>query len=97
MAMTPVLFRKERAGKFKGDVSAVFPTLPAGRGEMMCYAHVGQHSGCSLGWYNTTRRAVPSEYAQLLGELQSIGYDDLHIYSRITGAMRDQRNKAERN
>ena len=37
---TPVIFRKDSYG-----VTAVFPTLPAGRGEMTCYAHIGQHSG----------------------------------------------------
>lgn len=94
---TPVLFRKERSGPFKdAEVTAVFPTLPAGRGEMTCYAHIGQHSGCTLGWYNTTRPATPKEYAALLVELQNIYDNELRVCSRITQAMRDERNKAER-
>ena len=95
--VTPVLFRAERSGVFKGDITAVFPTLPGNPGNMTCYAHVGQHSSCSMEWYNTTRPARIGECADLIAELQSIGYDDLKIYSRITRAMRDERNKAERN
>ena len=67
----PVIFRAERRG---GDITAVFPTICAdynGR-EMQCYAHVGQHGGCDLGWYNSTRAAKPDEYAPLLAELESI-------------------------
>lgn len=69
-----VIFRADRSGDFKGDVTAVFPTESAdyaGR-EMTCYAHVGQHGGCTLGWYRTTRPASPDEYAGLLAELRRI-------------------------
>ena len=95
--VTPVLFRAEQSGQFKGDVTAVFPTLPGSPGCMTCYAHVGQHSSCAMAWYNTTRPAKAVEYASLLTELQSRGYDDLKICTRITRAMRDERNRAERN
>jgi hypothetical protein len=68
-----VIFRAERSGPFKGDVTAVFPDNPWNHhGGMACYAHIGQHSGCSLGWYRTTRPATPEEYAPLLAELRSI-------------------------
>ncbi len=86
---TPVVFRAERSGPCKGDVTAVFPTIPAdyaGR-EMTCYAHIGQHSGCSFGWYLKTRAAKPAEYADLLKELASIGYRP-KVYRRITRALR---------
>ena len=81
----PVIFRAERSGKFKGDVTAVFPTLPADHDGpvMTCYARIGQHSGCSKEWYNTTRPAKPAEYASLQKELEQIGYQ-LKVYSRIT-------------
>ena len=88
---TPVIFRKDSYG-----VTAVFPTLPAGRGEMTCYAHIGQHSGCTFAWYNTTKAASPKEYADLLAEVQRIYDGQLRVYSRITWQMRDARNKAER-
>lgn len=90
---TPVVFRAERSGPFKGDVTAVFPTMPAdyaGR-EMTCYMHIGQHSGCSFGWLLKTRAAKPEEYADLLKELASIGYRP-KVYKRITRALRDTFN-----
>ncbi len=67
----PVLFRVHRAPKTHGaDVTAIFPCEPAdydGR-SMMCYAHVGQHGGCDLGWYYLTRPATEAEYASLKHE-----------------------------
>jgi hypothetical protein len=90
--MTPVLFRAERSGELKGLVTAVFPTMPADAHgyQMTCYAHVGQHSGCSFEWFYGTRPATPAEYADLLTELKSIGYDDLKVCKRITRNMRDE-------
>lgn len=95
MDKLPVIFRADRSGPAKGEVTAVFPTLPAGRGEMTCYAHVGQHSGCSPSWYRTTRPAKPHEYVDLLLELRRIysRADDpdaveLVICERITPAHR---------
>ena len=71
-----VLFRVDRYGDFKGDVTAVFPELEASPGMMTCYAHIGQHSSCSLGWYREkTRPAKPEEYKDLASELRRIGYD----------------------
>lgn len=70
----PVIFRAERSGDFKGDVTAVFPTLPhdpAGR-FFTVYAHVGQHGAGCLGWYQGTRAAKPEEYVDLLAELRAI-------------------------
>lgn len=77
--IVPVLFRVD-----SGGVTAVFPTEPGDySGNMTCYAHVGQHSGCSFGWYLTTRAATPAEYADLKAELESIGYR-LKVYRRLT-------------
>lgn len=101
MNTLPIIFRAERSGDFKGSVTAVFPTLPAdyaGR-EMVCYVHVGQHSGCSWIWYRRTRPAKPEEYADLLAELKRIYEDDedepvrLKVYRRMT----DDHRKAFRN
>lgn len=67
-----VIFRADRHGLYKGDVTAVFPDEPEYEGNMVCYAHIGQHSRCSLGWYRTTRPATETEYADLLAELRGI-------------------------
>jgi len=72
----PVIFRAEWAAQAGGavHVTAVFPTLPdtSDPYTATCYAHVGQHSGCSRGWYRSTRAAKPDEFADLLRELRGI-------------------------
>lgn len=69
----PVIFRAERSGQFAGTVTAVFPTEPwNGAGDFTCYAHIGQHGGCSQAWYRSTRAATPAEFAPLLDELRAI-------------------------
>lgn len=93
---TPVVFRVSRS-EGPGDsmasrLTAVFPTLPADyAGHLMaCYAHIGQHGGCSLEWYHTTRAAKPAEYAGLKQELESAPYGyRLKVCSRIQPAHRD--------
>jgi hypothetical protein len=88
----PVLFRADRKD---GEVTAVFPTLPANlTGQMTCYAHIGQHGGCDYGWYRTTRPARPDEYASLQRELEGVPYEySLAVVKRITPAMRDLLNE----
>ena len=84
---TPVIFRADRTKVF--EVTAVFPTLPACYDDTMtCYTHVGQHSGCSMGWYRKTRPATPREYASLKLELEGQGYH-LEVCTRITPAHRE--------
>jgi hypothetical protein len=88
---TLVIFRAEKSGLFKGDVTAVFPYEPQGdTGRLMsCYAHIGQHSGASMFWYRGTRPATPAEYADLKRELESYGppeaHYDLDVRKRIPG------------
>ena len=87
---TIVIFRADRKD---GDVTAVFPTLPADSSwTMTCYAHIGQHSGCCREWYCDTRPARPDEYADLAAELRQIGYV-LDIRQRITREMDDERRR----
>ncbi len=81
--MTPVIFRK-----FENEITACFPTIPGSPGCATCYAHIGQHGSYSRAWYSTTKGAKPSEYAALLEELKSIGYDDLKIFKREQPWMR---------
>jgi hypothetical protein len=87
--VTPVVFRRER--RKDGEVTAVMPCEPAdcnGR-YTTCYAHVGQHGSASMLWYYTTRAAKPDEYADLLKELESLGYR-VKVYKRIQPFMRDR-------
>ena len=82
--ITEVIFRKERRGKHKGEVTAVFPYLLDNyeNGTMMCYAQVGQHSGCHLSWYLNTIPASPEEYKELYDELTRMDYN-LKVIKRI--------------
>jgi hypothetical protein len=97
---TPVMFRADRAGQFKGHVTAVFPCEPGTNdaGTMSCFAHVGQHGACSLEWYNSTRPATPEEYADLKKELESAPYGyRLKIYKRMArGFAKTRRNALRR-
>jgi hypothetical protein len=66
-----VVFRADRDG-----VTAVLA-------DWTCYAHVGQHSSYSPGWYYTiTRPAKPHEYADLLVEIKQIYGDDIRVLRR---------------
>lgn len=72
-----VIFRK-----WKGNGSVIAFFLDQHDGPYVtCYEHVGQHGNGSYP-HPQTERATPQEYAPLLAELLSIGYDDLRIVSR---------------
>lgn len=72
----PVIFRAERSGDFRGEVTACFPTLPGtyDSGTFQIYAHIGQHGTGSLSWYRGTRAATEAESASLRAELESAPY-----------------------
>lgn len=97
---TVVIFRMDtvRIGDASPpEVVAVFPELPANpAGDMVCYAHVGQHSSCTKGWYRTTRPAHVWEYVALERELYQQGYRRLDIRKKITRAMDEAREAAAR-
>lgn len=62
-----------------GNVFAAFPSLSYGVNEsdgVMCYSHIGQHSGCSISYLSSSKLkpANMDEYSSLLEELISIGY-----------------------
>lgn len=80
--MTKVLFRKFRKG---GEIIALFPEEIWNPGEysIASYMHVGQHGAADYDHIiGTTTRATESEYACLLAELKSAGYDDLRIMKK---------------
>lgn len=86
--MTRVCFRIDKQKDENGyrEVTAVFvdeigTSDPFTRS---CYAHIGQHSVCSIAWIMQTAPAKPEEYTPLLAELKAIGYDDLKVLQRFT-------------
>ena len=95
IAPTPVLFRAERSGLYKGEVTAVFPTLPGSNNpaSFTVYAHIGQHGTGMKGWYHETRAATEAEYADLADELERVGYLP-DIRARWTPAFDKARHEA---
>lgn len=73
----PVIFRAEKSGDFKGEVTACFPTLPGTNdaNTFTTYAHVGQHGTGSRDWYKSTRPATPEEIEPLRRELTSAPFN----------------------
>lgn len=68
-----------------GNVVAFLPELPANVGNIVCYAHIGQHGEASIEYYHSTREALPSEYASLHDELKGIYNDiELSVKRRLT-------------
>lgn len=41
----------------------------------MCYAHIGQHSACHQDYANECKEATKEQAADLMAELESIGYN----------------------
>lgn len=84
---TPVMFRVDGGGV----VTAVFIDLPWNhRGDISCYAHVGQHSSCTWDWVaRHTSPATPEQYASLKRELEAAPYGyQLEIVQQRTPAHR---------
>jgi hypothetical protein len=75
--ITEVIFRKVKSGSDKGTIEAFFPyDIADHKGNITCYAHVGQHSGAC--WDYFLFRTIPaneSEYNDLKSELESLGYN----------------------
>jgi hypothetical protein len=61
----------------KGSVFAYFPNEPDFDcyGNKPSYAHIGQHSACSINYAEECKLATPDQYRALKAELESIGYD----------------------
>ena len=78
---TKVIFRKFN----DGEIIALFPTLIGTNDPYTCssYMHTGQHGSATPDIVSVTSLATPDEYAGLLSELISIGYDDLIIRKKF--------------
>ena len=80
--MTKVRFRKFRDTK---QIIAIFPEYDYPKwvnkkGDCMSYMHNGQHGECTYDYLlHITDTTNIDEYFDLLGELKSIGYNDLFI------------------
>ena len=59
------------------EVVAVFPFVKASNnGNMLCYAHIGQHSECTQEWVDNDTIQCPKQlYQDLKKELEDIGYE----------------------
>ena len=82
--MTKVTFKIEKPERRGERVPfAYFPDLlwaPHYNNECVCYAHVGQHSACSVEYARGCRLAKYAEYKPLYDELVTlVGYDDLVV------------------
>lgn len=75
--ITEVIFRVDKSKDWKGTVFALLPhEVSDFKGNVMCYQHVGQHSGADYkGCIATSRPATETEYADLKAEMESLGYN----------------------
>lgn len=78
----PVLFRAEKEGDSKDQVTAVFPTLPGmyDDQDFTIYSSGGQYGFANIEWYNNTRPVDASEYNSLLNELFFIYRPEFQLY-----------------
>lgn len=81
--MDRIIIRRDRTDK---SVVAFMPDAETNRGMIMCYAHVGQHSEASIGYYrqNTTPVEQPMciDAVDLICELERIGYEPKIVQRR---------------
>lgn len=80
MEHTKVLFIKERGG----NTLAIFPEIIENdRGDLACYAHIGQHSAASKDYIKGKKKASFNEWRPLYNELVTLGYTDLLVMNDI--------------
>lgn len=61
----------------KSEVLAILPGIPANFGNVVYYAHIGQHGEGDSRITSAGRLATPAEYKALHSELIRQGYADL--------------------
>jgi len=59
----------------KPECIAFLLDVDANDGYVMSYMHVGQHGEASLDFFYDCKPATPDQYADLMWELDSIGYN----------------------
>ena len=69
---TNVIFYYDKGSK---DVFAYFPDMVEGWKTRLSYAHIGQHSQCSIEYVKRLKKATKTDYIGLYNELESIGYN----------------------
>lgn len=91
---TKVIFKMARYPDGEREVIAFFPGATANPGNIMCYAHVGQHGeACEDFYTRNCRPCTRKEYLPLKHELENCFGYRLKIVKRIT---RKDREKAWR-
>jgi hypothetical protein len=72
-----IVFRVDKSRDFSGQVFALFPhECDNHNGNVTSYQHVGQHSSANYKHcLEVSKSATPEQYADLLKELVSIGYE----------------------
>jgi hypothetical protein len=74
--ITKVVFIEFDCGDGTTETTALFPFIEADKqGNILCYAHIGQHGAATPELLVNERLSTYSEYEALLNELQSIGYN----------------------
>lgn len=83
--MTKVIFRKKWwKEQQEWEAYAFFPAAHVNAGNIMYYAHNGQHGEASQEFYLTTKPCSEKEYADLKRELETCcKYDDLKVVRKV--------------
>jgi len=77
MTKVKFLYEKDSENVFAFFPELVFQNIPVVY--YTSYAHVGQHSACSIDYANECKEAGFNAYCDLLNELIGQGYNDLQI------------------
>ena len=89
---TKVIFKLARHPDGESEIIAFFPGAPANPGNIMCYAHNGQHGeACEEFYAMRCKNCSKAQYVDLKKELESLFGYRLKIVKRIT---RKDREKA---
>ena len=88
---TKVIFKKEYDRDLKEwSVIAFFPDGPANRGNVMSYAHMGQHGEAGYDYYLSCRHATKKEYMPLKKEMENLFGYRFKVVNRISKKDRER-------
>ncbi len=82
---TLVIFKMEGKGNNASPV-AFFPEEPATHSPYFCslYGYFDEHGGADTGYAAALKPATPEQYAPLLKELESLGYENIKPVRKFT-------------